>query len=75
MRLVTLRAIVSVPCLILNVVDVLTQYALTILSDTPKQIIGDYTLTLNDYHVKAPYAHMAETCPSLPPDYTRDATC
>jgi hypothetical protein len=50
-------------------------YALTILSDSPKQIIGDYTLELNDYGVKAPYAHMAETCPSLAPDYNRDASC
>jgi hypothetical protein len=51
------------------------QYALTILSDDPKQIIGDYTLELNDYGVKAPYSHMAETCPSMAPEYVRDAAC
>lgn len=48
---------------------------MTILAEKNLQIIGDYTLELNDYHTKAPYAHMAENCPSLAPDYVRSPTC
>jgi len=50
-------------------------YALTIHEPNYQQIIGAYSLSLNDYHVKDFYAHMAETCPSMAPDYERDMTC
>lgn len=50
-------------------------YSLTIFEDTYEQIIGRYTLTLNKFQTKTPYAHMAETCASLAPDYTQDPHC
>jgi hypothetical protein len=50
-------------------------YSLTIHADSYQQIIGDYTLKLNDFKTKAPYAHMAEHCPSTPPDYNKPADC
>jgi hypothetical protein len=39
------------------------------------QIEGQYTLHLNDFATKQPYAHMAETCPSQAPNYTRPNDC
>lgn len=50
-------------------------YSLNILQKDYRQIIGDYTLKLNDYGTKTPYSHLAETCPSLAPDYIRSSTC
>jgi len=39
------------------------------------QLLGDYTLELNDYATKTPYKHMAEKCPSLAPHYNKPANC
>jgi hypothetical protein len=39
------------------------------------QILGEYTLVLDHYNSKAPYAHMAEKCPGVAPNYTRPDTC
>ncbi|CAE7848699.1 unnamed protein product [Symbiodinium sp. KB8] len=39
------------------------------------QIMGKYTLNLNNLNSKAPYAHMAEHCPSEAPLYTKPANC
>jgi len=39
------------------------------------QILGEYTLNLNNYDSKAPYKHMAEHCPSFAPNYTKPANC
>lgn len=50
-------------------------YSLTIFEDTYQQILGRWTLTLNKYHTKTPYEHMAETCASLPPNYEQDPHC
>jgi hypothetical protein len=50
-------------------------YSLTIHADNYRQIIGDYTLTLNNFHTKDPYAHMAEHCPAYPPDYAKPSNC
>ena len=40
-----------------------------------QQIIGRWTLKLNKFNLKKPYEHMAETCPSLAPDYEQAADC
>lgn len=65
-------------------------YVLTILDPTPTrpqqcvnadpdnvlcQLVGDYTLSLNDYSTKAMYPHMAEKCPSEAPQYLKPANC
>jgi len=39
------------------------------------QILGEYTLNLNNYNSKAPYPHIAEHCPSLAPNYNKPADC
>lgn len=39
------------------------------------QLMGDYTLELNDYGQKKMYQHMDEACPSLPPKYERPQNC
>ena len=39
------------------------------------QLIGDYTLNLNDYASKPVYPHMAEKCPGKPPFYERPDDC
>jgi len=39
------------------------------------QLEGVYTLNLNGYNSRALYAHEDESCPSLPPNYTRPANC
>jgi len=62
----------DVNCGELTNVDV---YSLTVLARTNQQIMGDYTLELNRYNTKTPYAHMAETCESLPPQYNQDPKC
>jgi hypothetical protein len=49
-------------------------YSLTVL-DSYTQILGSYTLTLNDFATKTFYPHMAEQCPSFAPDYYKPATC
>lgn len=53
----------------------LDDYSLTIFEDTYEQIIGRWTLNLNKYGTKDPYAHMAETCASLAPNYEQDPHC
>lgn len=51
-------------------------YALTIHAETYQQIMGEYDLVLNDYHTKDVYAHMADYCPSSPPNYDqKPANC
>lgn len=50
-------------------------YSLDIFENEYQQILGRYTLELNDFHTKAPYPHMAETCASLAPDYEKDPKC
>jgi hypothetical protein len=49
-------------------------YVLTILDDSYTQMMGKY-LSLNQFHSKDPYSHMAEHCPSFPPDYEKPADC
>ncbi|MCO5558126.1 hypothetical protein L7F22_011703 [Adiantum nelumboides] len=39
------------------------------------QLLGEYLMELPDYSTVAPYAHMNERCPSMPPDYERPAQC
>ena len=50
-------------------------YTLDIFEDSYQQILGRYTLSLNDYHTKSAYPHMAESCASLAPDYEKDPHC
>lgn len=50
-------------------------YVLTIHANSYEQIVGTYSLDLNNFHSKDPYAHMAEKCPSLPPTYDKPADC
>jgi hypothetical protein len=38
-------------------------------------IIGKYRMTHPGYSTIAPYEHMAETCPTMPPDYFRPSNC
>jgi len=45
-------------------------YALTVHGPGQRQIIGAYTLELNSYRSRDPYAHMAEHCAALAPDYS-----
>lgn len=39
------------------------------------QLLGAQTLSLNDYATKAPYAWMAQECPSEAPKYLKPANC
>ena len=39
------------------------------------QLMGEYTLLLENWNTIAPHAHMAETCPSEAPDYQRPPNC
>jgi len=50
-------------------------YALDIHADTYEQIVGSYSLDFNNFKVREPFAHMAEKCPSLAPDYVRTPGC
>jgi hypothetical protein len=50
-------------------------YSMTLFGDSYRQIIGDYTLALNSFNTRKPYAHMDEKCESLAPDYSRSANC
>ena len=52
----------------------LDDYAMDLFDDY-RQIIGTYTLELNSYSSKTPYAHMNEKCESLAPDYKRTEGC
>jgi hypothetical protein len=50
-------------------------YALDIFEGEYHQIMGRYTLQLNNFHSKTYYDHMAETCASEAPLYEKDAKC
>jgi len=50
-------------------------YVLTIFEDSYTQILGKWTLDLNDFFTKDPYAHMAEQCGGLPPSYEKPDDC
>lgn len=39
------------------------------------QIVGNYTVMLNNYNSKPFYPHIAEKCPSLAPNYEKPANC
>jgi len=39
------------------------------------QLLGKYRMTLPDYNSFAPYPHMREKCPSIPPNYIKPAGC
>ncbi|KAK9072277.1 hypothetical protein SSX86_008710 [Deinandra increscens subsp. villosa] len=39
------------------------------------QITGKYRMELPGYNTIEPYSHMAENCPSMPPDYFRPKYC
>ena len=43
--------------------------------DPPLQILGKYTMGLNNVSSKEPYPHYAETCATLAPDYNKEADC
>jgi hypothetical protein len=48
---------------------------MTIHADYYRQIVGTYSLKLNDFGSKAPYAHMAEKCASKNPLYEKEEYC
>jgi hypothetical protein len=50
-------------------------YQLKIFEEEYKQIMGKWTLELNNYNTREPFTHMAETCASLAPDYVKSDTC
>ena len=39
------------------------------------QLMGSYELTLTGWNTITPHQHMAEECPSRPPDYSRPPNC
>jgi hypothetical protein len=39
------------------------------------QLVGDYTLNLNNLSSKAMFPHIAEKCPSEAPNYIKPANC
>eukprot|EP00298_Acanthocystis_sp_HF-20_P013871 c20540_g1_i1.p1 GENE.c20540_g1_i1~~c20540_g1_i1.p1 ORF type:complete len:590 (-),score=239.66 c20540_g1_i1:109-1878(-) len=39
------------------------------------QLLGEYSVNLNNYNSKDPYQHMAEKCPSLAPNYNKPSNC
>jgi len=42
---------------------------------SPTQIMGQYSMNLNNLGSKEPYPHYAETCSSLPPVYEKAEYC
>lgn len=50
-------------------------YVLTILEPEYRQIVGEYSLVLNDYNSKEMYPHMSDHCESMAPDYVKSPTC
>eukprot|EP00300_Choanocystis_sp_HF-7_P023849 c25234_g1_i1.p1 GENE.c25234_g1_i1~~c25234_g1_i1.p1 ORF type:complete len:589 (+),score=131.40 c25234_g1_i1:251-1768(+) len=44
-------------------------------NNTLCQLLGEYTLELNDVNTKLAYPHIAEKCPSLGPDYKKPDNC
>lgn len=59
-------------CAELTDVDV---YSLTVLDNNYTQILGKYTLELNRFQSRTPYAHMGETCASMAPEYNHEPNC
>ena len=51
------------------------QYVLTILEPEYRQIVGEYSLVLNDYNTKTMYPHMSDHCESMAPDYIKSESC
>jgi len=39
------------------------------------QLLGNYRMSLPGYNTFAPYAHMRENCPSVPPNYNKPVGC
>ncbi|CAH1424308.1 unnamed protein product [Lactuca virosa] len=39
------------------------------------EFTGKYWMELSGYNITEPYPHMAESCPSMPPDYSRPKYC
>lgn len=39
------------------------------------QLLGEYTLNLDDYSTKKMFPWIAQSCPSLPPNYEKPANC
>jgi len=39
------------------------------------QLMGEHSLTLNNYNSKNEYAHMCENCPTMAPNYTKPSNC
>jgi len=50
-------------------------YSMDFLDEEPKQILGRWTLELNDYRTKSAYPHMNENCASLAPNFEKDPKC
>lgn len=50
-------------------------YSLSLFEDKYRQVLGNYTLFLQDFNQRKPYSHMDEKCPGLPPKYDRPAGC
>ena len=50
-------------------------YQLNIFEDEYKQILGQWTVTLEGYNSIDPYDYMYETCESLAPDYVKSPHC
>ena len=50
-------------------------YELKIWKDKPKQILGKYKITLNNFNTINLYDNMNEKCPSLPKKYNRENNC
>jgi hypothetical protein len=62
----------------LNILDAPARPAECVAADPENplcQIEGEYTLVLNDFATKAPYANMAQKCPSKPPKYDKPSDC
>jgi len=44
-------------------------------NNTNCQLLGEWSLSLNNYNSKTPFPHVGEKCASLPPDYNKDPKC
>lgn len=62
----------------LNILDAPARPAECVAADPENplcQIEGEYTVELNDFATKTPYANMAQKCPSKPPKYDKPSDC
>jgi len=50
-------------------------YGMALFESEYKQIIGRWTLDLNRFNIKKPYAHMSEQCASLAPEFEQAVDC